>query len=103
MRGSQILAVESPISAVPPPVATRRPSGLNAAQFNEDWCSRKTTGWLARMSQSFTARSEPPEARTRPPARNATLVAKVNEPPVKYALVGAGALVVVLVLRKIFS
>lgn len=32
-----------------------------------------------------------------------TLVAKVNEPPVKYALVGAGALVVVLVLRKIFS
>ncbi|SDE11953.1 DUF3618 domain-containing protein [Rhodococcus tukisamuensis] len=33
----------------------------------------------------------------------ATLVAKVNEPPVKYALVGAGALVVVLVLRKIFS
>ncbi|WP_072753457.1 DUF3618 domain-containing protein [Rhodococcus maanshanensis] len=31
-----------------------------------------------------------------------SLVAKVNEPPVKFALIGAGALVAVLVLRKIF-
>lgn len=30
------------------------------------------------------------------------LVAKVNEPPVKYSLIGAGALVAVLVLRKLF-
>ncbi|MGW0174648.1 DUF3618 domain-containing protein [Rhodococcus sp. NPDC003322] len=30
------------------------------------------------------------------------LVAKVNEPPVKYSLMGAGALIAVLVLRKIF-
>jgi hypothetical protein len=32
----------------------------------------------------------------------AGLLAKVNEPPVKFALIGAGALVAVLVLRKIF-
>lgn len=31
-----------------------------------------------------------------------TLVAKVNEPPIKFALIGAGALVAVLVVRKIF-
>ncbi|MFF0814499.1 DUF3618 domain-containing protein [Rhodococcus sp. NPDC003318] len=32
----------------------------------------------------------------------ATLVAKVNEPPIKYVLIGAGALVAVLVVRRIF-
>ncbi|TQF67206.1 DUF3618 domain-containing protein [Rhodococcus spelaei] len=32
----------------------------------------------------------------------ATLLAKVNEPPVKFALIGAGALVALLVVRKIF-
>ncbi|GAA4481661.1 DUF3618 domain-containing protein [Rhodococcus olei] len=30
------------------------------------------------------------------------VLAKVNEPPVKFALIGAGALVAVLVVRKIF-
>ncbi|MFC9790242.1 DUF3618 domain-containing protein [Rhodococcus sp. NPDC127528] len=30
------------------------------------------------------------------------VLAKVNEPPVKFALIGAGALVALLVVRKIF-
>jgi hypothetical protein len=32
----------------------------------------------------------------------AALISKVSEPPVTFALIGAGALVAVLVLRKIF-
>ena len=32
-----------------------------------------------------------------------TLVAKVNEPPVKYTLIGVGAVVAVLIVRRIFS
>lgn len=32
----------------------------------------------------------------------AGFVSKVNEPPVKFGLIGAGALIVLLVLRKIF-
>ncbi|MCZ4080406.1 DUF3618 domain-containing protein [Rhodococcus sp. H36-A4] len=32
-----------------------------------------------------------------------TVIAKLNEPPVKYTLIGVGAVVAVLVVRKIFS
>ncbi len=32
-----------------------------------------------------------------------TLVAKVNEPPVRYTLIGIGAVVAVLVVRRLFS
>ncbi|SNS74918.1 DUF3618 domain-containing protein [Rhodococcoides kyotonense] len=32
-----------------------------------------------------------------------SLVSKLNEPPVKYTLIGVGAVVAVLVVRKIFS
>ncbi|QCB51830.1 DUF3618 domain-containing protein [Rhodococcus sp. PAMC28707] len=32
-----------------------------------------------------------------------TVIAKLNEPPVKYTLIGVGAVVAVLVIRKIFS
>lgn len=32
-----------------------------------------------------------------------SIVAKLNEPPVKFTLIGVGAVVAVLVVRKIFS